>query len=644
LAAQVLTLLDAFIFPESLDEALPASQLHGLELVRHAEPRLGNSQGPLIASAIRLSLLLLELLEPSSVKMLQCASRMKCLLHWALELIRESNPKNGQAMGAEESFAQLDLLVIAIVVHSHRALGRCSALLSEIESSPFEKYFTNKESQKKHHRRILRVALELRDVVLTAYRGRDGVIRSTLSINAFQALRVSLESASSPGKSTSKETVARDWLSSSWVCGFRDVETRKDLAIPEQMSMDSIPLSSEQNPSANGVTAIEQLANQSVAIISDFEKALNGSFEEFLETQRKWTETDAVRELESDGDTTANRLSEKYRNDSSEVTKTIILRRSGADNRWRGIHRKAVDPWKHESHWRLAPYTDDLGRRTLLVQNRHFDPHKAASYELMLGKEHDKGEQEKQFDEDLSAVIRRNIEAFTITESMDDVDARDDISSGLNGSDGEESSVEEANSANVPEIALMDEAEYDDEWDKIDSEEIKDVDAEGDIDGWAKAFIWSENEFVVARFDHVMIVSLQVYTEGKLLLTTHGLYFHQIGNEMSVMTKEPVETLENALSDSKFRRWRLSRLTAIHGRRSMLRQQALELFFSDSHELFLDFPGGVKERDRFHAKLRNSCRVSAPQFSFSTIWLVPSLPFSCHLGTNALVAEIVEPA
>jgi hypothetical protein len=106
-----------------------------------------------------------------------------------------------------------------------------------------------------------------------------------------------------------------------------------------------------------------------------------------------------------------------------------------------------------------------------------------------------------------------------------------------------------------------------------------------------------------------MIVSLQTFVEGKLLLTTHGLYFHQVGDEIIIMTKEPVDSTESANSDAKDRRWRLTRLTEVHGRRFMLRPQALELFFSDSHELFLNFPVGNKERDRFHAKLRNSCKV-----------------------------------
>jgi hypothetical protein len=41
----------------------------------------------------------------------------------------------------------------------------------------------------------------------------------------------------------------------------------------------------------------------------------------------------------------------------------------------------------------------------------------------------------------------------------------------------------------------------------------------------------------------------------------------------------------------------------------MLRPQALELFFSDSPELFLNFPTGSNERDRFYSKLRSSCKV-----------------------------------
>lgn len=641
LSAQVLTLLDAFIFPDSLDEVLPASQLHGLALVRNSEPRLGNVQGPLVASSLRLSLLLLELLEPGSVKLLQCASRMRCLLFWALELIREATSKDATELSIAEIAAPLDRLVVAVVVHSHRALGRCSAVWSEIESSSYEKYFESRESQKKHYRRLMRVALELRDVVAAAFRGRNEVIRSALSTDAYMALRVSLESAgTSPAKALSKEAVARQWLSSSWVEGFHDVEMHKDLTVPEQLSMDIIPLSSDHKNSITGFVIIEQLAKESEALIAEFDKALNRSFEDYLETQRKWAETDAVRDLENDGDSSAKRLSERYKIDSSDVAKTIILRRNGADNRWRGILRKVVEPWKNETHWRVAQHTDRLGRRTLLVQNRQFDSHKEACYEMMLGKDRERAEklrEARQLDDDLSEVMRRNVEAFSIVESYDEADARDDESSDVPTSESDASQDEAG-----PDIVPMDESEYDDEWDKIDTEEIKDVDADGDLDGWAKAFIWSDNESVVGRFEPVMIVSLQVYVEGKLLLTTHGLYFHQIGPELSVMTKQPTEMAENSGSD-KDRRWRLTRLTEVHGRRYMLRPQALELFFSDSHELFLNFPGGNKDRDRFHAKLRNSCKVRNRSALRSCLRMIANWCAFPLKGSYVVVTEVPEP-
>ena len=608
ICAQILSILDAFIFPDSLDEALPASQLHGLALVRNSEPRLGTSQGPLVSSAIRLSLALLSLLEPCSVRILQCASRMKCLLYWALELIREKS--DGKTKAFDESTAPLDRVLLATVIHCHRALSRCSALLSEIESCSFDKYFDSRESQKKHYRRLLRVSLELRDVVLTVYRGRNDVLKVSLSTEAFDALREGLEGVSSQGKSSSKESVIRRFLSCRWVSGFQDVETRRELSVPEQLSMDTIPISSDYHQLPSGFAVVEALAAETSAIVSEFEASLNSCFEDYLETQKKWAETEAVRDLEFDGDSCIKRLSQQYASDTSEQAKTILVRRSGADNRWRGIVLKAVEPWIGQLHWRLARYTDRMGRRTLLVQNRNFCSHTDASYELMLEKEREKAEKERRKREDeLSEVMRRNAEAFVGGEITDE--SGDDDSSVAHASDGESSTDLESSTGDDDDDSFepdIEESPHEDEWDKIDTEEIKDVDAEGDIDAWAKAFIWSESESVVARFDQVLILSLQSHVSGKILLTTHGLYFHQEGDEISVMTKQPIDT-DNAASDTKDRRWRLTRLTEIHGRRHMLRPQALELFFSDCHELFLIFPNGVKERDRFHAKLRNSCKV-----------------------------------
>ena len=127
----------------------------------------------------------------------------------------------------------------------------------------------------------------------------------------------------------------------------------------------------------------------------------------------------------------------------------------------------------------------------------------------------------------------------------------------------------------------------------------------------------------MARFESVMIVTLRYVVEGKLLLTTHGLYFHREGEEINCVTREPLASSQANLEDSD-RRWRLSRLTEVHGRRYMLRGQALELFFSGGHELFLNFLLGSKQRNRFYAKLRNSCKVRY-------VFFFGSLPSSCFL-------------
>ena len=626
LAAQVLTLLDAFIFPDSLDTSLPASQLHGLALVRNSEPRLGAAQGPLIASAIRLSFLLMSALEPCSVRMLQCVSRLRCLVQWALDLIRESS--SAAAEGPDEMIASLDRLLVAVVLHCHRTLGRCAALLSELEPSSLD-YSGSKDAQKKHYRRLLRVALELRDVVTTTYRGRNVVVRSALSTEAVQELRSSLEGSSGSGRSMSREAAIKEFLSSGWVTRFQDVEILGDLSVPEQAAMDTIALSgSEREDAGRGIYAVQQLASESTLVQADFEKALNVPFEGYLEAERKWADTENVRYLEYDGDTTTKKLSEKQEQDITEAAKEANTRRFGADTRWNAIHRRVVASWASTGHWKLAEFTDRFGRRTVLVPNRNFNAHSHAAYDADKSAPSVDAVAISRGDSELTELIRRYTEAFTVSDGLlDDDDPLLQSSDGESVADLESSSYEADDSIGSNENDDNAETEYyEDEWDKIDTEEIEHVDVHGDGDGWARAFVWSENESVVARFEPVMIVTLQTYVEGKLLLTSHSLYFKSAGSEIDVMTKKPIEGASDAVSgEPKDRRWRLSRLTEIHGRRYLLRQQAIELFFSDCHELFLNFSRGIKERDRFHAKLRNSCKVGVLMFdapvSLSTLIL-----------------------
>jgi len=655
LAAQNLILLDAFLFPESLDNSLPGSQLHGLPLVRNSEARLGSSQGPLLSSAIRLSFLLLAFLEPCSVKFLQCASRLRCLLGWALELVQELSEENTPVFS--EGTAHIDRLLLAILLHCHRALGRCAALLCEIESSSYAQYFDSKETQKKHHRRLLRAALELRDIVSTIFRGRDGVLKLTLSSEAFEALRLSLESEpQSPGKHhNSKEAVVREFLSSKWVEGFQDVETRFELIVPEQVSMETIPLDNDGAEAAivQGIVIIEKLSKETNDILVDFEKALDSCFNNYLEAQRKWAETDAVRELEYEGDTTAKKLTERQKNDTSDFAKEAAMRRNGVENRWRTTELHVVDPWKDRAYWKLPKYADRLGRRMVLIENKEFNSHADASYESTLGAENNEKKEEEQSElqkHDLAEVMRRNAEAFALHEMSDDGEVTDDDSSQQQASDGEssvefdetETETDSEHNTTVDDSVLR-KFDTDASWDKITSDDVGGFDDEGDADGWAKAFVWSEGETVVAHFEPVMTISLQTYVEGKLLLTTHNLYFLQTSAEINIMTKESVQNVDNLPFEVRGRRWRLSRLTELHGRRYLLRPQALELFFSDGNELLINFPSGSKERDRFHTKLRNNCKVRSIFGDQLQVCKRYANSKKLCLGSHAVVAKVPEP-
>ena len=71
------------------------------------------------------------------------------LLHWILEILRESVALGGYSEAYHELTAPLDRMVLAIVLQCHRALARCSMVLKELESSPWQKYFSDIESRDK---------------------------------------------------------------------------------------------------------------------------------------------------------------------------------------------------------------------------------------------------------------------------------------------------------------------------------------------------------------------------------------------------------------------------------------------------------------------------------------------------------------
>ena len=558
--------------------------------------------------------------------------------------------------------APFDRMVLAIVLQCHRALSRCSVVLVEIESTPWQNYFCDIESQQKSKRRLFRATLELREIVLAAYRGRNEVLRAALSSQAYEALSCGLEdnTGSKGSNFQSKEASLRAFLENDWVAGFHDVEGEGDLVIPEQVSIGQICDGRKQL--TRGKQAIEELAAESVAIVKEYTLLLNIPFTLYCETQRKWAETDAVRDREYEGDVSVKRLSNKYRTDLVELNKSMVARLLLALQRLSSIAQLAHDPWRRGQHWMFTSCTDLLYRRMLLQPNYSFDNHAEASYELTLGKDRESMQREEEARlkerarkerEMAESVLRAALVPYT-TDNDDDVDDDDiDKNEGFLGWDmkgGDDSSDERGDEDNEINDQAHDEDNAslehksnekdtdESEWDQIES---TDFDQSNELDpfAWARKFMWAEGERFVHSFESVLIVSIQHTKGGTLLLTSHSVYFHQKGDTIDVMTKEKIEVDKNR-SAKQDRKWKLNRLTDIHGRRYMLKAQALELFFANMEGrsfiktyvcairfalslsltdgrccssfvptgIFLIF-NGAKDRDMFHNKLRGYCKV-----------------------------------
>ena len=619
LAAQLLSLLDAFIFPDSLDTSLPTSQLHGLALVRSTEPRLGQAQGPLLSSLLRLSLVLLSYLEPSSVKFLQCCGRLHCFLHWTLELIRESVALGGYSAAFQELTAPLDRLILAVVLQCHRALAKCSHVLMEIDSSPALKYFTSDQSRHKNYRRLFRATFELREIVLAAYRGRNEVLRAALSLHAYEALQSGLEEIVAPKRQANdapvpsksqKEASLRAFLGNTWVQGFADVDIKDDIAIPEQVANGQVYRNT--NSSQRGSDVILELAHESNLIIEEYHRALDKPFESYCEDQRQWAETDAVRDLEYEGDVCLKEHSQMHTKDLAEISRCSSIRFGSALLRWEAIKRRipasrwswvggSYDCRLDISHWKIAKYPDMLHRRLLLTPNKNFSSHEDASYENLLGRERERAlkAKEKREQQRLSEIMLKQASDafFKVPYESDDID---ELVGQGEAEDGgiciehtEDITLDTSMEIDQPTFEHSSDTEFDNGY--------------KDSISWAKSFIWEDTEKFVQIYESALMVSLRTLTEGQVLLTTHSIFFHPTGDNISVITKEKVADKDRRAKD---RRWRLGRLVEVHGRRYLLRASAVELFFADCREIFINFKG-TKMRDSFYAKLRSSCKVGS---------------------------------
>ena len=156
---------------------------------------------------------------------------------------------------------------------------------------------------------------------------------------------------------------------------------------------------------------------------------------------------------------------------------------------------------------------------------------------------------------------------------MDQQKQNGDEDGSMNRSDGEDDT---STDSKVNQKDNADETE----WDQIES---TDFDESNELDpfAWARKFMWAEGEHFVHNFESVVIVSIQCTRDGTLLLTSHSLYFHQTEDTIDVMTKEKMEDDGKNGPSRQDKKWKLNRLTDVHGRRYMLKAQALELFFAN---------------------------------------------------------------
>ena len=586
IAAQLLSLLDAFIFPSDNKKL---GKTYGMALVRATDSRIGQSQGPLLASLIRLSVLLLTHLEPCSLRFLHACGRLRTFSRWLLSLIRE----NGAAIGGintpfTEATAYLDRLALVIVLHAHRALEKCARLLTIFERN--EKLFQRPEDRKKTSRRVMKAAHELREILSQMAKDQGELLRTSLAPRAREDLIAALWPGG--GENDGTEIILRKFLNSTWVRRWHDVKTTKDGdLLPEMVSNGQV-----HEGSVSGVAgrkAIGDLVDEGRQIMKDYDQALNGSFEEYRENQKNWADTDKVRDLEDDGDRVIDRFMILKRQREAHLSQGDKRRLALGKSLYKKVEAVLSAPWsfwsteKARGHWVLSHFTDRLHRSILLEPNPNFEDHKKASYQGGLERDKDRSERERRERQE-EMVRKAALKAGGVQEEVEDEEGEGD--EGAEGDQVDDSIVED-------EEDEEEEEEDDSEFYMIQEDESKDEHS------WAKQnFVWERREKVV-MFCEVINVTPSQSVRGNLLLTTHNIYFHP----EKILGRQVGDAEEPALGsqgDEKDCRWQLNRIVKVYGRRYILRPQAVEVFFCDTHEIFLSFEGGSKIRDRFWSKLR----------------------------------------
>ena len=129
---------------------------------------------------------------------------------------------------------------------------------------------------------------------------------------------------------------------------------------------------------------------------------------------------------------------------------------------------------------------------------------------------------------------------------------------------------------------------------------------------WALTFNWQADEKEIFSAEVMEIMTEQVLA-GTVLLTNRHIYFHPKKRTGGFLVKP---------DEFRNKRWQLSKLTECYSRRYLLQNCGIELFFSDSPELFFAF-NTKKESHRFFRHLK---KQSLPSLNMS-LSLSPSYIF-----------------
>lgn len=322
----------------------------------------------------------------------------------------------------------------------------------------------------------------------------------------------------------------------------------------------------------------------SILAIDKFEKDCNNTFmsdlrlmkEVFIETQNETSKRreSEVEELTSLGTVICKSLkeNEETRKIALKSNKAILVK--SAAMHWHNCFRTfdgEWSPWASEedkvhTQYLISTHRDASLRRLMLFKNGEPQDHSNAAY--FEAKMRDQQEFESGSDAALSvasSVAGVSAPSSFVKSTLQNIRPKLSRLKSLNSWD----TVDEGDDSDEASVDVTKKVERG----------MFTVNMTEKLPAWALAFSWHIDEKPLFSTDLLRITREQVI-QGTVLLTNKYVYFHpkrRIGG---------FTVLPDAFKD---KRWRLDRLIESYGRRYLLQNCAVELFFADNMDLFIAF-------------------------------------------------------